>query len=66
MIVLRHEQQADHGEREGDAAEEHRAARGGAGGGDRVEPLAPVQPLLAVAREHEQRVVDPERQPHRR
>ena len=35
-----------------------------ANGGYRVELLASVEPLLAVAGEDEQRVVDPEREPH--
>jgi hypothetical protein len=48
----------------GDAAEQHRAVRRRADDGDRPQPLAPVQALLPIAREPEQRVIDPEREPH--
>ena len=50
----RDQQQPDHGQRERDPAEQHRAAGRGADRADRLPPLAPVMALLAKAREHEQ------------
>ena len=60
----RNEQEPEHREHEGDPAEEDGAAGGGARGGDRVELLPPLQPLLPIAGEGEERVVDPEGEAH--
>ena len=58
-----HAQQRDDERR---AAEEHGAAGGRAGARDRVLLGEPVPALLSVTRHDEQRVVDPEREPHPR
>ena len=61
---VRDEHHAGQRDDERAAAEEHGAARGRARGGDRFVLVEPGRALLAVAREHEERVVDAERQPH--
>lgn len=60
------EQEPQHGQDEGAAAEEDGAARGRPGRGDRVDLLLPYRPLLAEARDDEEGVVDPECEPHAR
>ena len=60
----RDEQHPEQRDDEGGATEEHRTARGRPGGADRCLLGQAAQPLLAVARDHKQRVVDPERQAH--
>ena len=60
----RNQQQSQHREHERDAAEEHGTTGRRAGGGDRIQLLAPLQALLPVPGEREQRVVDPEREAH--
>ncbi len=61
---VRHELEADHGQNERGAAEEHRTARRGPRRLDRVELLAPLGALLAEAAEDEERVVDTQRESH--
>ena len=63
-MVDGHDQQPEHRDHEGGATEEDCAARGRPGGRDRVERLAAVIAFLAIARDHEQCVVDPEREAH--
>ncbi len=58
-------QHPEHCDDERAAAEKHGAAGGGARGCDGRVLFAPVSPLLAVARDDEQRVVDPQRESHR-
>ena len=58
------EQEPEHRQDEGAAAEEHGAACGRARAGDRVVLLRSRGPLLAEARDDEERVVDPERETH--
>ena len=60
----RHEEHPEQGDDERAAAEEHGPAGRRAGEADRVGLLQPVRPFLAEARDDEERVVDPERQPH--
>ena len=61
-----HQQHPAHREHEGHPAEEHGAARGRAGRHDRVDLLETAAALFPEAGEDEERVVDPEREPHRR
>jgi hypothetical protein len=61
-----HEEHPEHRDDEGGAAEDDRAVRGPTGDGDRVGLLTAVRPLLPIARDDEQRVVDPERETHSR
>ena len=61
-----HEQHPEQRDHERHAAEEHRAARRGAGRAIASSLSRPARALLAVAREDEQRVVDPEREAHSR
>ena len=63
---VRHQQHPAHREHESHAAEEHSPARGRPGGHDRVGLLQPAPALFPEPREDEERVVDPEREPHRR
>ena len=63
---VRNDQHPEHRDDEGRAAEEHRAACRRTGPADRIELLPAGVALLAVARDHEQRVVDPERETHPR
>ena len=60
----RDEEHSEQGDDERAAAEEDGPARGRAGGADRRVLREPPRPLLAVAGDDEQRVVDPEREPH--
>ena len=60
----RNEQEPEHREHEGDSAEEDGAAGGGAGSRDRIQLLPPLQTLLPIAGEGEERVVDPEGEAH--
>jgi hypothetical protein len=61
-----HEQEADHGEHEGAAAEEDGTARGRARRRDRIGRIATLRPLLPEARDDEERVVDAEGEAHPR
>ena len=61
-----HQEHPEHREHERDAAEENGPARGRSGRHDRVDLLQPAHALLPVAREDEERVVDPEGEAHRR
>ena len=63
---VRHEQHPEHRDDERRAAEDDGAVRGAAGRGDRVGLLESLRPFLAVARDDEERVVDPEREAHPR
>ena len=60
----RNEQEPEHREHEGDPAEEDGAAGGGARSRDRIQLLPPLQTLLPIAGEGEERVVDPEGEAH--
>src|SRR5918996_1925469 len=62
----RNDQHPEHRDDEHRAAEEHGAAGRQARGRDRVELLPPSRALLAVTRDDEERVVDPEGQAHPR
>ena len=59
-----HEEHPEHREHEGDPAEEDGPARRRSGRDDRVDLLQPARALLPVAREDEERVVDPEGEAH--
>ena len=62
----RDDEHADQRDDERAAAEEHRATGGGAGSRDRIFLRQPEPPLLAIAGDDEEGVVDPERQAHPR
>ena len=62
---VRDQEQAEQGHDEGAAGEQDGLAAGAAGGDDRVDLVAAGLPLLPVAGEHEEAVVDAEREPHR-
>ena len=64
--VERHDDHAEHGQHDGHAAEEDGAVGGGAGGGDGVDLGQAAGAFLAVAADHEQRVVDAHGQAHHR
>ena len=64
--VERDDDHAGHGEDDGHAAEEDGAVGGCAGGADGIDLGEAAGPLLAVAADDEQRVVDADRQAHHR
>ena len=61
-----HEKHAEHREHEGHPTEENGPARRRSGRHDRIDLLEPAHALFPVAGKDEERVVDPEREAHRR